>query len=472
MPGFKKRLYFAFRRIQGASLFMGALFMSALFLSFFWPQSLNFIIIVNTFSGLFLGTMLISCFFLRKKIAAPPLRAKVFFQWIFEVGVSIFVLWLIWAAQTLAWIQDSPYHIRLQADLLPTMQAFQQHNALYPWWIIGFVSSAYVFLLQNIPNEAIPEGLVKPVFSGRLRTWATLMAGMMMSLSTQWILALSAVSLILLILQAVDFAYGFSSHLSLGIWLFPFLALLATLQRLVPWKNLSYQLGRKGVGFLGWTLALILFFVGILMLFKQWAFNELPSSLYFIPIDSIVLWKMNAHASPIERLNSLQYAWWLLWTPLIASYWARLGQKLPWYMVLSVSLFLPWLIQQSALPVLALGLVQQAAFQAGIRFFLIGILFSLFIFTLWKQNNARRFSQGFLLTPKSKIIKAQGLSKALPAWMTILSTLLMIHGVGGWYLIQAQITAPALLLSLCIAGVFLFILKVLSFRTYGSRSRH
>ena len=456
MPVLKK-LKRIFRRVQKATGLMAILFLGGIYLSVAHPPWIRFFSYLQWLPWFTLSfTLLALLFYQRRSTLSQGWEGlTLFLAWQGRWWAGALCLWGIWVANMLAWVLSSPPGIQAQIPNIESLllPLWQHYPWGYPWIIYGLLTVAYRLFLDQNPNQPMPESLTEPVFKGRLHTLATLMAGIMVSLGTQLALGLTAITLVLLGLQILDHLMGWPSHLSLGIWLLAFLGFFAGINRFFPWKKCAYWGGRRGIGFWGWTIFLIILLSALLIFFKQWAFARLPDARLYLTVESVVEWKMNQWALPIERLEALMWAWWLLWTPLIASYWARISRGIPLIWVVSMALVLPLLMSFLPFSIIALGLVKQASLHIGILVFLVLLLLIFLGITLWGQNNARRFAQGWLTEPRGKRIKAERLSKVLPFWATLLGNLLLFHSMGGWYLIQLQIVGPAVLLSLCILGV-------------------
>ncbi len=374
---------------------------------------------------------------------APPPPAGGWMAWQGRWWASVLLLWGVWGAHMKAWVLLGPPGIQKQLTDIPAALSWtlQQpwYELGYPWILYGVVACCFGFLA--------PEALVALLFRGRLRILAQVFLSIIVSMGTQLILALSVVSVVLLLLASLEGQLPWLPHLALGIWNILFLSVGLFLCRFAPWPQWGYHQMRRGRGFLFWSLLMGCLLTLTWILFAFICDRYLPPVRTLIPVEAVFTWKMDRFARALERFEALQWAWWLLWTPLVASYWAVISQgrslrALCLQIVLSAFLSvavlkswaLQWIIGSGATSLLVWGVP------------LMGGLYVI----LKNQINSARLIWGFLPPSESRLIKVRGISKLLKPWLILIITLAALQGIGGWYLLQIQLVAPTWVLAFCI----------------------
>jgi choline-glycine betaine transporter len=385
----------------------------------------------------------------------PPLYS--FWQWQARWWGACGVLCCLWVAHMLAWATTVPPNVATQMPSFQSMQAGLWFTWGYPWSFYTLLALVYSHLAYTC-HKPIPEGVFEP-FVGKFKASAQNMGGIVIALSTQLSLIFTFITGLLLVLKAVEPLFPWPSHWQWGLWTPLFMSSVLLMVRRIPWRSWAQKGVRHGIGLGAWSLGAVFFLLATILGFNAITLHWLPNPATFLPIDSVIVWKMNQFAPPELRFQTLLWSWWMLWAPLMASYLAYIsrGQKGVWGMACLTPLVLS---QLPLMPVLT-GLLLQAQTLSVAGFLIIAFGVGVVLYVILRnQRTTQRLVQGFITEPRPRVLKVQGLGKMLAIWMNVLVGVVFIQALSGWYFLQVQLVTPALLMLLFIGFVTIYVIHV------------
>lgn len=424
-----------------------------------------------------------------------------FLKWFSKLVLAQFVMLIFTIAALVAFMSAGPGYSLDQINYSTAETTIKQHLiwwGIFPWGIIGFwaIVIAYIkYIKKGEPffyqiargfSPRLMEPLVKTYIEGCV-TGATILA-----------FSLIATAAILLISGSIE------TYFQVHHYLIPMVT-FTVISFLVP--IILFKFVRKR--FQRWTrhvnLKQIVAFCLILLVpvilfaawLNQWVVGRHPE-LYKIQCEQCQLYFANI---PIElRFTALLWGWWFIWTPFCGAYLASIsnGRTLREFILglyiiplICFLIYLRWgyLPFEVLVRTLSAGFARLIAYGANMSgpelaiyqkaafLMLLGLMSSWFLLRLVRhyRDNAVLYVGPMTLEPNApkgrkylhQNSKITGLSKeANKLIMTIIGTL-FLHTISGWYGIQIQVVAMAVLvLNAVYIGSELLILRFFKDKTW------
>ena len=386
-----------------------------------------------------------------------------FWGWQLRWWGGLLGLWFLWLIHCLAWAANGPHWLSTKIPPIEYLlvhygQAASPLEFSYPWSLYMLAAFSYVWF-AGILKKPVPESLSEPLFTGKMDPVVKSMIGWIIANVTQYCIVLTIVAFILLCLKIVESFFAWPSHLEMGLWGFLFISFALTGLRRIPWKLWGRRVSRQEQGLLFWSLLSMLALILLLPLMALICARWMPEVTPGISVELVFRLKLDRWVEPAVRFETVVWGWWILWTPLMASYLAFISRGQRFGAIFLTALMTPVVLSWPPFHFLFIGLLKRWQTLSNVGLFILASMLGVLLcWMLGKQLTTQRLIQGWMVYPKAKVLKIKGLAHVLSGWVLLIWSIIFLQAIGGWYILEIQVLAPALILSACIVLLNLTIL--------------
>ncbi len=383
-------------------------------------------------------------------------------QWYGAIIVGNLILGLFTLASIIAYLGTGPAFTHGAISYYFTKEVLGQymlsHWGIFPWSIFtlwGLVLAYFTYVKKGVPiyyqicEIWCPRWLQPPMKTFVEATCFT---------ATWFAFGTIVVAIILLCSYTVKLLFGFD-HLLIPLFTVSMFCFVTPIFSLSWGRKLFKRLAAKKISLFG------LYFIVLVMLLSLMLFGALGNNFIAIRFPEILL-KLDCatcydffNLAPVaDRFAAMYWAWWVLWCPFWGSYIARISEGRTIRELILGTLSVPaliaggvffygtdwmfvvynWAHQPNILPWFVLGL-------AGTCFWFLYTITCRYRFTDFFISGLMPVSDEF---KKNRLwlkdaVKIYGMSKFGSRIGVLILTLIVIHAIGGWYIMQIQLTAIA-----------------------------
>lgn|GEM_PF-5027918 len=383
-------------------------------------------------------------------------------QWFIKISAANLILMGLIAAGIVAFVGSGPSYIQPPVNVIDALKMFYLTQwGLFPWAIYGLwgVCLAYFSYHKNYPP--FPHCCSNSLFQGFFEPELKAFIEGSVFLVNVLAITLSIAASVLLVIYSLEIYFSLFSYLifpAITVLLLSFITPIfyfkfnAHSARRIA-RTLPLSLSRLLLG--GWGIMVVTLLLG--GLFSSWLLPQLPTQHQ---LGSSECEKMLGAFNKFNYKFSLFYwSWLLIWTPLAGSWLASISKGRSLRELVLGIFFMPLLIAvvgYAALPSdivwekISLGLNQPWVLLSLGIFNLITILM-----LTRNQFNSQLLMAGFMplgdayrgaRTQLKYGAKLIGSTKFAHVILITLLTVVMMHTLGGWYILTIQFSLAGLLI--------------------------